>query len=163
MNDLKRHMDLLARDRSVEERLLTFWPVVEPRLPTIVAQLQKFTRNMAAGNGDGQCDFERLKRVQSRHFARLLSWRIDDDYVDGVLAMHFGFQKAALDTPAITAVYNELARALTTYLVETYRWTPGTLASIQKAVTAALFFDLSMLLSLCPAERSIASAPRAIL
>jgi len=147
MDDLKHHMDLLAKDRSTEERLLAFWPVIEPRLSVIVTRLINFARDLANDADVEQCDFERLKRIQSQHFARLLSWRIDDDYVDGVLAMHFAFRKAGLDIPAILAIYNELSRSLTTNVVETYRWKPGILASIQKAVTSTLLFDLSMLLS----------------
>ena len=155
MDDLKRHIDLMAKGGSIEERLLTFWPVIEPHLAAVVSRLQVLAREMATDAGADQRDFERLKRVQLRHLVRLFSWRIDDDYVDGVLAMHFAFRKAAFDTPAIIAIYNDLARSLTSLLVEAYRSTPGTLASVQKAVTSALLLDLSMLLSAGRSETRI--------
>ena len=158
MDELERLLDLLAKDGSIEQRLQTFWPVIEPRLSAIVGRLRTFASGLAAADGAEPVALVRLERVHLRHFSHLLSWRVDGDYADSVLAMQFAFQRANLGAPEIVAIYNELARSLTTYLVEAYRWTPGTLASIQKAVTSAVLFDLSMILANCRAENRIAPA-----
>ena len=145
--DNSTRLKFMGVDQETRKLLAEFWKVVEPRLGVI---LDDFYRHAAESPALARLIGEqrtRLKSAQQGHWGKLFSGRFDESYFAGVRAIGLAHNRIGLEPRWYIGGYNFVLNRLIDLAVETYRWSPGKLKAVTRAVNSAVMLDMDIAIS----------------
>ncbi len=145
--DNNSRLSFMGITPDMRHNMHEFWKIVQPQLPNI---LDGFYSHVAAAPALAIMVGEetpRLKRAQETHWERLFSGRFDGAYFKGVNAIGLIHNKIGLEPRWYIGGYNYVLSRLTDLATETYRWSPGKLKSVIRAVNSAVMLDMDVAIS----------------
>ncbi len=146
-HDRDARLRFMQIDARTSELLHGFWPHVERALPAILDGFYRHVTSepqLAALIGQQS---DRLKKVQSSHWARLFSGTFDPDYVQSVRTIGLAHNRIGLEPRWYIGGYAFVMSQLAALAVRTYRWKPSTLAAVLAAVNRAVMLDMDFAIS----------------
>lgn len=145
--DREVRLRFMRINADTSQLLREFWPILQPQMQTILdgfyrhalsePQLAKLIGNEAP----------RLKKAQEAHWARLFDGRFDESYMSGVRQIGLIHNKIGLEPRWYIGGYNFVLNELGALIVKSNRWSPSRLASVLRAVNAAVLLDMDIAIS----------------
>jgi ABC-type transporter Mla subunit MlaD len=132
---------------DTRHHLNEFWMEVKPHLPNILDGFYQHTSEVPALAKMVGHDVPRLKQAQSAHWERLFSGRFDEAYFSGVKTIGLIHNKIGLEPRWYIGGYNYVLSRLTDVATQAYRWSPGKMRAVIRAVNCAVLLDMDVAIS----------------
>ncbi|HTO84367.1 MAG TPA: globin-coupled sensor protein, partial [Methylomirabilota bacterium] len=145
--DIATRLRFMRIDDHTRGLLREFWKSLEPELPAILDAFYDHVMrepNLATLVGT---QAPRLKTAQRSHWARLFEGRFDQAYMDGVKQIGMVHHKIGLEPRWYIGGYAFVLDRLVDIAVKSCRWSTRRLATLMRAINAAVMLDMDIAIS----------------
>jgi methyl-accepting chemotaxis protein len=143
----RAHLNFMLIGQDTRKFLAEFWKIVEPRLGEMLAGFYIHAGTIPALDQLIGGQSSRLQKAQQAHWERLFSGRFDEAYFSGVRSIGLAHNRIGLEPRWYIGAYNFVLVRLTELAVESYRWTPGKLKAVLRALNSAVMLDMELAIS----------------
>lgn len=144
--DPKARLAYARLDEEALRFLPEVWTVIGPHLPDIIKTFYGHAKGVPILRDMIGKSEQRLAEAQHRHWARLFSGRLDDDYFSSVSRIGKAHYKIGLESSWYIASYQFILSELMKCALKSNRFSTERLGKQLAAMTKVVFFDMDMAL-----------------